>query len=437
MKKYLAIILGVFFVLAFAVSSYAEVSLSGEITHWNWYRDNMSNGNTLDSNLPTATSNQAFSLTRVRLGADIKVSDNVKGMIEMENWGDLEEDFYTWGDRGQASRKPDTVMGLRQAWIQYTGSGLLGIPAGIKMGHQPVILGLGKFLNNTRYGDDAILLFADPNKQVHIGLLTFKVAERSSTTPGAIDADTDVYAALMTYKLDDKNSFGINYTRVNDQDVNAGLRQFQNLMLHGAANAAGLSVKAELDYQFGKLNDAGLKAAGYLLFAELGYKVDPVGIRASYAYGSGDNDATDNKDKSFINFLGPDENVAFIYEYQIGSAAYTIDPITGLPSVGDNRSGLTNTTMYNVGLDFNPMKDLSLALDGYLFRANKVPADVSKKVGTEVDLKAKYNVSKGLTWTILAGYFSPGTFYQDYLDATTGVSKKTATAVRSELTLSF
>lgn len=437
MKKYLAIILGVFFVLAFAVSSYAEVSLSGEITHWNWYRDNVSTGATLSSNLPVDTSSSAFSMTRVRLGADIKVSDNLKGMIELETDGALEEDFYTWGTLNEKQ----SGMNTRQAWIQYTGSGLLGIPAGIKIGHQPLILGLGKFLNHTRYGDDTILLFADPNKQVHIGLLTFKDAELNPNNSN----DIDVYAALMTYKIDDKNSFGVNYARVNDTQSALGLKQFQNVMLHGVADVSGLKIKAEIDYQFGKLDAAGTKAAGYLLFAELGYKVDPVGIRASYANGSGDNDATDDKNKSFINFLGPDENVAFIYEYQIMSAASTTEVLAdgigdddGVCEAGEscgngNTSGLTNTTMYNVGLDFSPVKDLGLSLDGYLFRANKV-ATGSKNVGTEVDLKAKYNVTKGLTWTVLAGYFSPGKFYEDSLGVT---DKKTATAVRSELTLSF
>ncbi len=211
MKKYLAIILGVFFVFAFAATALAaDVTLTGEITHWNWWRDNMSTGATISSNTPIATSNQAFSLTRVRLGADIKVSDNVKGMIEMETTGGPEEDVYTWANQTpNGINKKHDAMDLRQAWILYTGSGLLGVPAGIKIGHQPLILGLGKFLNNTRYGDDAILLFADPNKQLHVGLLTFKHTERSFTVVGA-NADTDVYAALMTNKIADKTNFGIN-----------------------------------------------------------------------------------------------------------------------------------------------------------------------------------------------------------------------------------
>jgi len=422
-KKFLALVLGMLFVLAFTAISYADnanITLGGEIKQWNWMRDNMS-GTGLSGNLPTDTTADALSMTRVRIGADIKVADNVKGMIELESSGGAQSsDFYTWG----TLNAKQSGINFRQAWILYTGSGLLGIPTGLKTGHMLLALGHNKFFNNTRYGDDAIVLFVDPNKQLHIGVLTFKVSEGSFSSNSNAD-DVDVYAAVMTYKLDDKNNFGLNYVRVNDPEVNAGLRQFQNVMLHGGFDISGLILRTEIDLQFGKLNKATptTKAAGYLVYIDAGYKVDVVGLRAAYANGSGDNNAGDNKNKNFINFLGPDMNVgSFMYEYQIRSA-----------SGGGSTSGLTNTVMYNIGLDYNATKDLGLGVDGYLFRANKVASGVSKKVGTEIDLKSKYNVAKGLTWTILAGYFSPGQFYKDSY----GAEKKSSTALRSDLTLNF
>ncbi|MBI5189002.1 MAG: alginate export family protein, partial [Nitrospirae bacterium] len=329
MKRFLGLTLAVIFVLSFAaLASAQDVKLTGEIKIWNWYRDNMSVGNTLSTNAPTATASQAFSMTRVRLGVDIKISDNVKGMVELESSGINEvtgaahtgaaagadtADFYGWGSLNakQAS------VNFRQAWILYTGSGLLGVPAGLKIGHMPLMLGHGKFFNNTRYGDDAIVVFADPNKQLHLGVLTFKAFEYTMADPNAAStSDVDVYAVVVTYKLDDKNSIGVNYSRVNDPDSTVNLRRLQNLMLHATGEVGGFGYKAEADYQSGALNEAGLKAGGSGAFLEVSKKLDPVNKRMSYARGSGDNNAADNKNKSFIVFLGPDMNVAWIYEYQ-------------------------------------------------------------------------------------------------------------------------
>lgn len=448
MKRFLGLVLAVLFVFGFTALAFAQdVKLTGEIKIWNWYRDNMSTGAGLSNNASTATPSQAFSMTRVRLGVDIKISDNVKGMIQLETGGLSEvtgaaltgaatagdtADFYGWG----ALNAKQAGVNLREAWILYTGSGLLGVPAGLKIGHMPLILGHGKFFNATRYGSDAIVLFADPTKQLHLGVLTLKVAEYTMADINAANtSDVDVYAVVVTYKLDDKNNIGVNYVRANDPDSTLALRRFQNLMLHATGEIGGFGYKAEADFQFGEVNQAVpvVKFKGSGVFLEVSKKLEPVNIRMSYARGSGDNDNTDGKNKSFIVFLGPDMNIAWIYEYQIRSAAATSQ---GAFSAGTSTAGICNTTLYNLGLDTELAKDVKLALDAYILRATQTAANTSKKVGSEVDAKITYKVSKGLTWTILAGFFSPGKYYEDAGIVAAG-AKKTATAARSDLTLSF
>ena len=68
---------------------------------------------------------------------------------------------------------------------------------------------------------------------------------------------------------------------------------FQNVGIHANGKIIGLSYAAEADMNFGKAenvldtgNDAKFK--GWGVFAKLGYMLDPVNIRASFAMGSGD-----------------------------------------------------------------------------------------------------------------------------------------------------
>ncbi|MFZ6016427.1 MAG: hypothetical protein ACOYU0_02210 [Nitrospirota bacterium] len=426
MKRYLVLVLGVLFVLSFAAIAFAqdkpEIKLGGELQIMGWYRNNIG----IATRNPIDTPSSAFYNQRVKLGIEAKVSPNITGMIEFESIGTAdpltgEGERFLWGNFNEPQ---STGVDFTQAWILYKGSGLFGFPTGLKIGHIPAMLGHGKFWNHTRYGDDGIILFADPNKQLHLGLITVKVDENSLGAPYSNANDIDAYAAVVVYKLDDKNNIGINWVGTNcphADDFTSNYRQLNNLMLHGAGNVAGIGYKFETDFQFG-YKDIDTKYRGTGIFLEVGYKVDPMNLRVSFTMGSGDATTDDSKDTNFVAFQGPDMNVGtFLYEYQVGSAGITNNTST---------AGITNTTAYNIGLDVSPTKDLTLSLDGYFLRATKaVVAGGSKKVGTEVDAKLTYKVAKNLVYTVLAGYLNADDFYAP--------NEKSATAVRHELTLTF
>ena len=153
--------------------------------------------------------------------------------------------------------------------------------------------------------------------------------------------------------------------------------------------------------------------------AGLGYQVDPVGIRASAAYGSGDSDGTG--EKKFDTFLSNQQHYTLIYEYNVTSAA------------GGISTGISNTTYLNLGVDFAPMKDLKASLDGYLLRATKsntaVAGSDSKDIGWEADAKIVYSLARNLNYQVDAGYLKAGSFYGD--------DKKNETVLRHMITLSF
>ncbi|MEW6416928.1 MAG: alginate export family protein [Nitrospirota bacterium] len=496
MKKYLAIVLGVLFILSFAVTAFAEVqvTLGGKILVRGWYFDNVGTLTVNDvyvvppaptttttySNLPidnttitnthifntttttsitdeTGSSSQALYTTNAYLTIDAKVSDNVRGFMELETTtggnGNANTGLFYWG---RYDTKPASDLFFRQLWIQYTGSGLLGVPSGLQVGHMPVTLGEKQFLNNERFGNDMILLWVDPAKELHLAAASVKVNE-GDTSLGSIKSwdDLDLYALIATYSIDKNNTIGANWTWIHSDGFvpsiggsvpNVDKVNFHNIGVHGNGKVAGLSYAAEADFQFGKAKDvlfsgSDAKFGGYGLYAKLGYALDPVTIRGSLAYGSGDDDFTDEDVDEFQTLMGPDEigplarwvHYTQIYERTIRTTAQ--EALLTSTSGGNTRNtGIANTTYYNLGLDVNPVKELTLSLDGFLIYASENESnDGSKTAGQELDFKGTYQIAKNLSYFLEAAAFWPGNYYED----TFGIDKKTVTQIVHGICLTF
>jgi hypothetical protein len=446
LKKFLSAVLCTFFVMSFAATAFAihaeipsetqavvatgttQINLAGDLRTRGWYLNNISS-----SALPGKYNSYAYYDERVRLSVDAKVSPSLEGMLQLES-GVGQTDVYTWGN---FNSKP-TDLGILHAWIAYSGSGLLGFPAGLKIGHMPLALGDMEFFDHRKFGDDAALAFLLPAKGLEIDLLTIKLAGDGAAIPSNIEAfgvkgydgsktdntsDLDGYVGILTYKIDDKTSVGLNYTYLNLPDFEFS---HQNLGFTAKGQVSGLGYRAAADAQFGK-NDGTLaerKFRGYAVLAGLNYMIDTVNLRAGFAYGSGDNNAADGKDSQFEDYLASDQHYTLVYEYKVDTTA------------GRVNSGISNTTYYNLGLDVNPMKDVKVSLDGYILRASKTMEDVSKDAGWEVDSRIVYKIATDLTYQVDAGYFKAGSFYPDTYPALNG-EKKGATVLRHLVELSF
>jgi len=462
-KKYLAVALGILLVMGLALSAFAEdkpeITLGGKILVRGWYFDNIVVPEEDEipkfGVVPGKSTSQAFYSTNVNLMVDAKISDSLRGMVELEktaSGGSANSGLWYWGDSGRGyDSKPNADILIRQAWIQYVGTGLMGVPAGIKIGHMPISLGEKQFLNNERFGDDAILLWVDPVKEAHIAIGTVKLdeGELNSHTD-----DLDGYVALATYQWDKDNMVGINWVWAHSDGncpsvwtvdgegniittpaPNVDQLNFHNVGIHAKGMIAGLSYAAEADFQFGKAEgivsedgEFDLKAKGWAVYAKLGYMIDPINIRASFAYGSGDDDIEDEDCKEFQTLQGPDYgptarlvHYTQIYERTVRTAAVNA-VLTTKPGGNTTNTGIANTTYYNLGIDVTPMPDVSLSVDGFLLKATKVggweqllgqDVDVDKDLGWEVDMKASYKITKNLSYFVEAGYFKAGDFYKD------------------------
>jgi hypothetical protein len=457
-RKYFAIVLGVLLVLGVAATASAmdtDITLGGKILIRGWYLKNVDNG------LPSDSSSEALYSTNANLTVDIKVEENVRGFMELETscGGSGNCGLYYWGGNGGSQNaggtydtKPQAPLYFRQLWIMYTGSGLLGVPSGIKAGHMPISLGEKVFLNNERFGDDAILVWVDPTKELHLAAGLAKLFEGAYTNH---TDDVDGYIALGTYALDKDNTLGLNWTYIHSDGFcpslnfapftgtlpNVDKLNVHNVGIHANGDISGLTYAASLNWQFGKVEATiphggawdvvtappptpdSIKAKGWAALVKLGYMVDPINIRGSFAYGSGDSDGINDGDcGEFQTLQGPDEIGAFarlvhytqIYERTIQTTSQHA-LLTTTPGGNVRNTGIANTTYYNLGLDWQATPALRLALDGFILRATKVPTGSgwSKAAGTELDFKGEYKIAKNLSYFVEAAGFWAGNYYED------------------------
>jgi hypothetical protein len=362
----------------------------------------------------------------------------------------VQEGIYNVGNakRGQ--------FNILQAWILHKGSGLLGVPAGVKVGHMPLALGNKLFFDHTKFGDDAIVFFVDPTKELHIGLLTAKFREGQL----ALSDDANAYVGLFTYKGQGFNLSG-DITYVDDQsNTQSGPRfndsnnngrpdpgeylnsdiHFWNLGLRGDMKVDPVTIRADVELQTGKIANTGgaepkFKGKAFLIGADI--KVDPVTLTAEFAYGSGDKNLGGGDIKAFVTSLGADPHFTYVYEYRTGNACAldvnndgTVNPRTE----GMQFGGICNTMYVKLGASAQPVKDLTASLNLFWLRANQVPDNWKKDIGIEIDPKVTYKIDKNLTYWIEGGYLIAGDYWKG---GNTNAKVDDAYAVRHGIMLTF
>ena len=425
-----------------------QLTISGDLRVRGWLKENVSSAGAITDKL-----NQTYYDERVRLAVDAS-QGNVSGRIHLESNGG-NSDGYKWGTTpafgsnsgpvGTDFNAKPTAVSILEAWLQYTGSGI-GMPTGIKVGHMPLALGPDTlFFDNSKFGDDALVLWGDPTPQTHIVALTIKAAEGDTGSAGTSNAkDLDIYVGLINQVLAGQNLQAY-YVYANGPDASTAIPvpggsatfgpqiKLQDLGLNASGKFGGLTYTAEYDQNLGSAYVNGAKAdtKGYALELDLGYKLGPAGVRLAGVYGSGPK-AGSTKVDTFINFRGNDPYHTVVYGYQVQNA---MGQVNGVGTFNQ----WSNTEMLNLGVDLNPAADLKLALDAFLLRASKTDAfgaGISHNIGSEYDAHIKYALAKNLTYFADAGALVAGNFYDD-THALFGGSKKTAIVVRHGLEFSF
>jgi hypothetical protein len=398
--------------------------------------------------------------TRVRLGVKAQVSPNTVGYIQLEgagaagatgentNWGSSNgqggTNAYGTFRKGEDKTSPMQIM---QAWIQHSGSGLIGVPAYIKVGHQPITIGAGIFYKHSVYGDDAVVVGVTPVKGLDISAVYVKLNESLVNSAD----DMDLYSTVVSYAINKDIVLGLDLSFLQGQDKGANngavvtpvigavstgtaATAYDKFLLFDAGFNAkatfmnALTVKGTFDIQLGRrtfTNDPGNAAIKAIVGADkqtfrgfagtfgVAYTMAPATVAFDFGYGSGDASGNSKKLSTFMTAQGHtwSQPGTFIYEYLTVNAA------------GNVSGGLQNTIYAKLSGAVDVTKSLNFggSLTG-LMAAAKAYGDggymtgtrntTSRYIGTEVDMKASYQIDKGLKYFVEGGYLFAGNFWK-------------------------
>jgi len=351
---------------------------------------------------------------RVRLGVKAALSDAASGYIQLET-GDSSGDGYTWGagtsgglhSGGSKQADGKTDLSILQAWINYKPGAF-----GVKVGHMPLMLGNKVFFDHTGSGDDAIQGYMANDKTV-AALLLIKFEEGSSADNGD---DINGYVGVFNQKLGGGMVFDANLTHLRKSDSGMAAT---NLGVDFSGKFGPASVSADVEYQFGDWSQADSitgtvdsKAKGYAVRLTGNMAAGPATVGMTVGYGSGDDDATDTDNGTFVNFLTDTAYDVTIAGYRtaipytsINGTAYTLNT--------QKNTGISNLTLVQVNGKLKTTcpitkKDLSLVAKISYMKLNEVPTNADDSLGTELDLNAVWKLSNGLSYKVETAYLLAG-----------------------------
>ncbi len=455
MNKLLVAVGALALVFMSSIAYAVDVTVGGEINIRSRYFSELD----LNKNDGGNDAHQAFTQERVLLEVNAKASDNLKGKVAIWN------DFDTWG-RFEAPQGNNTtasevspylpsgnpgIISIREAWIDFM---LPDLPVGIKAGHQLLQLSQGWFFRSNYMGSDAWVVYL-PSGGNTFALTDVKAFEN---VPAKASDDIDFYTALGNFKLGDDMTAGFDVTWLDDRagQLISGYETFLtripgipvppiaqgmyllNLGLNFTGTVGIVKLKGELDVQdgnwkgghFGGTGD--LKFDGNQIVIQGSIPVDIVTINATLARGSGDKRSTNNRYEGIVDFQDIAQHYTLLYEYKVVTAA------------GFRNTGFANTTAVSVGAMVKLSKSVQVGGDVWYFgateKANINPATggygtggLSHDAGTEVDLKANWQLYDNLSWNWTLGYFTPGNVYRQ----ADGSGKDAATGLQGYLAFKF
>jgi hypothetical protein len=477
MKKFMLAVLAGLMIVGFASSAMAEITVGGSIEE----RYQIGNGGVNDDD----TTSYNFFDSRILLHVDAKVAEGLEGYIELDSdsqdsftnstnrWG-LDTNVPASGALIHYLNHTDNALSIRQAWINFM---VPGAPVGVKIGHQGLALGHGIWLDTTRYGSDAILVYSKPVDNLLVAAAYVKGSESfdpqgNNVAASGSNSDADFYAMLANYTWMENNTAGMNFTYVDDKGTVAlatgGDIWATNVALVMDGTIAGINYKGEVDYLHvdvdklaaGGAKDYKINAYAAMLGANMNIaNMATVGMEA--AMGTGNKRTDVNHFMQFANtgftiadqianpaFSGEDSayftpyysgsyNYAFIYNDKMGQG---VNGAGGGMGFGDGfgGAGLANTFYVKLSAEVTPMDRLKAGMDVLYLRAHHTMDDAqASTLGWEIDANVSYAIYDNLDLDLNGGYFITGDWYKFEGIAVPALDTSNVWAAETKLTMKF
>lgn len=340
--------------------------------------------------------------SRTRLFYTAQINDNLKFVNAFEMDAD-------WGDNGYGDIGADGVaVEVKRSYIDFNLGAL-----NAKLGTQGGTLSRGFIFDDDFSG--AIL---------SVGSTGFMFAKVDET--GANIGDDTAFYSLMHTIATDTFSITPELTYVDTPD--SSYAYF--LALNADVNLGAASVWTSLIYEGGEEDATDRDISAYLVALGGSFGVsDALSIHGQAFYASGDDNATDDDIEGFgtINNAG---------DFMPGNSYYwseimgfgTFDDVGSANAPEDN---ISNITAFNLGTTFNASEKLALTADLWYAMLAEDNAAGEDTLGTEVDLKATYQLIDGLKLDVIAAYlFADDATYK-------GADDEDPYEFGAQLTLSF
>ena len=166
-------------------------------------------------------------------------------------------------------------------------------------------------------------------------------------------------------------------------------------------------------YQFGSIENSEQSGhdtiSAYGGHIEAGYtfksKYNPR-LFTGYAFGSGDNKTDDKYYREFHGNIYNDQ-------YIVGDISLIPD-VSGI-TVGGLRASGMHIIIGGISIDLHPR--INLNIDYHYFLADKTPADISRQMGSEVNVVANFKITENVNLILSANRFFIGKFFKDAADS--------------------
>lgn len=314
---------------------------------------------------------------------------NFSQSIEKLNFYVSVQDIRVWGDVPQLNTTDANGLSLHQAWAEV----LLDPNYSLKLGRQEIIYDDSRIFGNVgwaqqaRSHDVAIFKYKRDGIKLDLGL-AFNQSKENLTGTNLTTPKT--YKAMQYAWLHkDWSNLSASFLFLNNgSNTNNGLKYSQTVGTHLKSKQNNLQVAANLYYQFGtdKMNR---DLSAYLVGLEGNYKVSTktkLGLGIELQSGN-DYDSNTSDNNAFTPLYGTNHKFnGFMDYFYVGNHA--------------NNVGLLDIYA-KANFKLNEKSGLTAFVHNFSAAAD-INANVSKQLGTEIDLVYGYNFTKQIGFK--AGY---------------------------------